>query len=716
MGQPRHHPGVGSMTGRTPAQETLLGLALVVAVVPLLTTWSAVVKDTATLVLVGGAALAVLAAGIVVRAFRARERVAMVTEAIVFVGWVAWLGTSFGGVTRLPTLLGDGVRHLQTSVAPVTPSPGTTVVLCLVAGLLALLTDWLVVALDRPVAVLIPMLTLLLVPSLTPRMHRPPDLGLALFALGIAIVLLASHRRAPSGRRPIRLRPPAVGAAALATVLALVGAFAIAPRIPVPPSNRGSNGEPIQMSDVSLELKRQISQGANRPAFDYATDDGAAAYLRLYSLPTFSAEGWRLTDSSVQLGRLGTPPGLTSGTPRHTSVTITGLTSEWLPAPYAPVSTSAGDQWGYLPDSLSILALGVPNRTGATTGLRYTVDSLDGRPTSAQLTALDGGSPPDASVTGSVPSDISPTLVRLAGEITNAAPTAGAKALAILNYLHRPEFTYSLDAQPGSGYPGLEDFLLKDHKGFCVQYAASMAILARIAGIPSRVAIGFTPGKRVGDHWTVTMHDMHAWPELYLNGWGWVAFEPTPGVGVGPSPSEPGPATPTPTEGASPTPTASVTPSIVPTKPTSPGAGGWLPWGLGALVVALIVAASTVPSAIRGRLRKARLAGGRDRSLMALDAWDELRATTLDYRLPWPEGSPRFAGPALTHLVPGRSGDGVQELALAAERARFGGPGNTPDARDWAPVASAFTTDIEAGTPSRWARLRARLFPVSLLG
>jgi len=706
------------VTGRAPAHKTLLGLALVVAVVPLLSTWSGIVKDTATLVLVAGAALAVLAAGILARALRAPERVAMSAGVVVLAGWLGWLGSSFGGVYRLPTLLTDGVRHLQTGVAPVTPSPGTTVVLCLVAGLLALLTDWLVIALDRTIGVLIPLLTLLLVPALAPKVHRPPDVGLALFALGLAVVLLAARGRAASGRRRNRLRPPAVGAAALATALALVGAFAIAPRIPVPPSNRGSNGEPIQMSDVSLELRRQISQGANRPAFDYTTGDGAGAYLRLYSLPTFSAEGWRLTDSSVQLGRLSAPPGLTTGTPRHTSVTITGLTSEWLPAPYAPVSTSAGEQWGYLPDSLSILALGIPNRTSATASLTYTVDSLEARPTPEQVAAASAGSPPDAAVTGSVPSDVSPGLVRLAGEITTSAPTAGAKAQAILNYLHGPGFTYSLDAQPGSGYPGLEDFLLRDHKGFCVQYAASMAILARIAGIPSRVAIGFTPGARAGDHFSVTMHDMHAWPEVYLDGWGWVSFEPTPGIATngGTTPTQPTPTTSTPTGGATPTPTASPTPSIVPTGPTTVGAGGWLPWALGALALALVVAALTVPSAVRGRLRGARLAGGRDPAVMALDAWDELRATTRDYGLPWPEGSPRFAHPALTGLVAGPSGDGVRELALAAERAQFGGPEHAPEIRDWGPVASAFRADVEAGTPSRWVRLRARLFPASLRG
>src|SRR6266545_4762823 len=55
-----------------------------------------------------------------------------------------------------------------------------------------------------------------------------------------------------------------------------------------------------------------------------------------------------------------------------------------------------------------------------------------------------------------------------------------------------------------------------------------MAAMARVAGIPSRVAVGFTSGVPAGDHWEVGSKDAHAWPELYFPGVGWVRFEPTP--------------------------------------------------------------------------------------------------------------------------------------------------------------------------------------------
>ena len=61
-------------------------------------------------------------------------------------------------------------------------------------------------------------------------------------------------------------------------------------------------------------------------------------------------------------------------------------------------------------------------------------------------------------------------------------------------------------------------------------------MMARVAGIPSRVAIGFLPGEQVGDSWEVSVKDMHAWPELYFSSWGWVRFEPTPSVQTGEAP------------------------------------------------------------------------------------------------------------------------------------------------------------------------------------
>ena len=61
-----------------------------------------------------------------------------------------------------------------------------------------------------------------------------------------------------------------------------------------------------------------------------------------------------------------------------------------------------------------------------------------------------------------------------------------------------------------------------------------MALMARTLDIPSRVQVGFTPGEQDEDGtWVVTVHDAHAWPELWFEGVGWVRFEPTPGGGDG---------------------------------------------------------------------------------------------------------------------------------------------------------------------------------------
>lgn len=57
--------------------------------------------------------------------------------------------------------------------------------------------------------------------------------------------------------------------------------------------------------------------------------------------------------------------------------------------------------------------------------------------------------------------------------------------------------------------------------------------MARSLGIPSRVAIGFTPGELADDGlFHVTGRQAHAWPEVFLAGAGWVSFEPTPGRGA----------------------------------------------------------------------------------------------------------------------------------------------------------------------------------------
>jgi hypothetical protein len=46
------------------------------------------------------------------------------------------------------------------------------------------------------------------------------------------------------------------------------------------------------------------------------------------------------------------------------------------------------------------------------------------------------------------------------------------------------------------------------------------------------VAVGFTAGTWKGGVWTVTDQQAHAWVEAWFAGYGWLAFDPTPGRGT----------------------------------------------------------------------------------------------------------------------------------------------------------------------------------------
>jgi transglutaminase-like putative cysteine protease len=92
-------------------------------------------------------------------------------------------------------------------------------------------------------------------------------------------------------------------------------------------------------------------------------------------------------------------------------------------------------------------------------------------------------------------------------------------------------FTYD-ESPPGTGgAPPLAHFVAEGKRGYCQHFAGAMALMLRLLGIPARVAAGFTSGTYEDGGWTVTDHNAHAWVEVWFPGYGWLAFDPTPGRG-----------------------------------------------------------------------------------------------------------------------------------------------------------------------------------------
>jgi Transglutaminase-like superfamily/Domain of unknown function (DUF4129) len=62
-----------------------------------------------------------------------------------------------------------------------------------------------------------------------------------------------------------------------------------------------------------------------------------------------------------------------------------------------------------------------------------------------------------------------------------------------------------------------------------------MTVLARLLGIPARIAVGYDQGSPVGHgQYDVETTDEHAWTQLYFSGLGWTTWDATPaGTGVG---------------------------------------------------------------------------------------------------------------------------------------------------------------------------------------
>ena len=128
-----------------------------------------------------------------------------------------------------------------------------------------------------------------------------------------------------------------------------------------------------------------------------------------------------------------------------------------------------------------------------------------------------------------LPDTVEQGVYSVAEALTRGMNTDAEKALAIMDGL-AANCTYAMDVEyPPSDRDFASYFLLDSQKGYCSYFATAMTVLCRIEGIPARYVEGYRVYAEADGVTTVTGEDAHAWTEVYLDGIGWVAFDPTPG-------------------------------------------------------------------------------------------------------------------------------------------------------------------------------------------
>lgn len=267
----------------------------------------------------------------------------------------------------------------------------------------------------------------------------------------------------------------------------------------------------------------------------FTADSPVPTYWQVATLTRFDGRRFTadpVTRSAARLGRdqgPGAVPALPVPDTRQlfeAAVSVVGLRTNLLPVPPATMSVSGEEPI----DLRSNVGATVPFPAGP----GYSYVAVAGLPATVAGPGP-GGPAPMASALApylALP-PLGASVVRLARALVRGVAGPEAQAQAIAGWFRSSRFHYSL-TRPAGGQ-SLDAFLFRTRTGFCQQFAAAFAIVARLDGLPTRLAVGFTAGLRRGaGPYVVTGADAHIWPEVYLGpSVGWASVEPTPAAGDG---------------------------------------------------------------------------------------------------------------------------------------------------------------------------------------
>ncbi len=679
--------------------------------------------------------------------------------AVVFAGSTLDYGVVPTGSTvdLLQALVTQGRLDIVQLAPPVPPGKGLVLLSAAGVGGIAVLVDLIAVVLNRAAVAGLPLLVLFAVPSAV----LPGGLGGVPFVLGaigwLGLLMVEGSERVgrwgtpmPSalpGARPVG-DDSSLGRVGRRIGFAAVGMAVVVPLLVPGLEHRligggegalggGSGSNSQKTYNPITKLKDQLTLPKPSELLLYQTNDPSPDYLRMTTLDRYTGDGWEASDlsafqkeSQVQKG-IERPIG-DNAERRDLTMRIAIVRDHldvfWLPVPFGPTKIDVEGTW--LWDTTSQTVFSAQRSTRDLPA--YDVEASRPLPDRDALALAEaGGVPPVISKKYGKPISVAPYVQALTDRITADHATAYDKAVALQAFFSNPSngFVYDFNAsQPQRGEDALQAFLEGRH-GFCEQYATAMAAMLRVAGIPSRVAVGFTPGVLVEgsrDTYVVTTNEAHAWPEAWFAGTGWVRFEPTPAasgarvpdysVPANADPTTPGqdPSTVVPTPTASPQPgsfgkdldllerdPAAAAPGTG-GGPTDPGPSRWL---IVPVALAVLLTLPFLLSVVRRRHRWSRPG--------LLTAWAQLQDDATDVGYRWnPADSPRAAANRLLacHPLPTSAAEALGRIALATEQARYAPPGRQQglESGDATLVRSALQQ-----TATTRVRLRAKYFPPS---
>jgi transglutaminase-like putative cysteine protease len=388
----------------------------------------------------------------------------------------------------------------------------------------------------------VPSFTVFLFAALLGADRHRLSAALVFLAAVLAFVVLAEVYALPrprpwlAGRRAAGERAlvrSGLGLAAVGVVLAVV----VGPQLPgayatgilgVGDGGGRKNGTRVTLSPL-VDIRGRLVSQSSVELFTVVTD--TPTYWRITSLDRFDGNIWsslsNYRPAGTRLPVIG-PDASRGGSAKSTQeFEISGLASIWLPAAYRPERLNTSGKVRFDPDSAS---LATDKETSD--GMKYTVESALPRLTAIDLATAAVDVPADIAARYlELPASVSRQVQREARRVAGTEQSPYKRAKALQDYF-RDNFTYNIQVSPGHDANAMDQFL-SSKEGYCEQFAGTYAAMARSLGLPARVAVGFTAGTRDADgRWHVTGKEAHAWPEVYLSGYGWVAFEPTPGRGL----------------------------------------------------------------------------------------------------------------------------------------------------------------------------------------